>query len=152
MSDTSLEAQYSDAPRRLAVAYARFVDDREFSRLAEILTEDVQISSEHFSCEGLPAFMEQMQLINNYKATHHMIGNQFGGWSEGVYTGETYCIANHLYDVDGVDWKWEMGLRYQDRIVVRDGQALFTHRYLNVVWQADHPLMALGARHAPPAA
>ena len=137
----------ADAPQRLAYQYARFIDDRSFERLAEIMTADVQITARLFHCDGLSAFVEQVSLLHHYQSTLHLVGNQFGHWEEGVYTGETYCIANHIYDVDGVGWKWEVGVRYQDRIILQDGVALYSHRHLNVLWEQDQPLLAPGARH-----
>lgn len=138
---------YEDAPRELAVAYARFIDDRSFDRLAEIMIEDVQVSSPLFACKSLAEFCEQLQLLNNYRVTMHMVGNTFGSWEEGCYTGEAYCMATHIYEVDGQEWKWEVGIRYEDRIIIRDRQPLFSHRHLNVLWQQDQPLITPGGWH-----
>lgn len=133
-----------DAPRQLAINYARFIDDRSFDRLAEIMTEDVQVSSPLFQCESLAQFAEQLELLHNFRVTMHMVGNVFGEWSEGSYRGEAYCIAAHIYEHEGQEWKWEVGIRYEDRIVMRDRQALFTHRHLNVLWNLDQPLVVAG--------
>lgn len=137
---------YDDAPRQLAVAYARFVDDRCFERLAEIMTEDVQVSSSLFSCDGLAEFLAVLENLKNFSTTMHLVGNQFGHWEEGCYQGETYCLANHIYEVEGEAWKWEVGVRYRDRIIIRDRQPLFSHRHLDVLWELDQPLAHPGCR------
>ncbi len=140
---------YEDAPRELAVAYARHIDNRQFDRLAEIMIEDVQVSSPLFSCKSLAEFSEQLQLLHNYRVTMHLVGNVFGSWEEGCYSGEAYCMATHIYEVDGQEWKWEVGIRYEDRIIIRDRQPLFSHRHLNVLWQQDQPLITPGGWHGP---
>ena len=134
----------ADAPRRLAQQYARYIDDRTFDRLAEIMAEDIQVGSPLFTCNSLAEFKEQLELLHNFRVTMHLVGNVFGEWTEGTYEGEAYCIAAHIYEKDGQEWKWEVGIRYQDRIVMRDRQALFTHRYLNVLWNLDQPLVVPG--------
>ncbi len=134
----------ADAPRRLAVEYARIIDDRTFDRLPEIMTEDVQVSAPGFECHNIAEFCDQLQLLHNFRVTMHMIGNVFGHWEEGCYQGEAYCLATHIYEKDGQEWKWEVGIRYEDRIVMRDRQALFTHRHLNMLWHVDQPLVVPG--------
>ena len=62
------------APHRLAIQYARFIDGREFDRLAEIMTEDVQISSGGFNCDGLAAFREQLKILDEFQTTLHRLG------------------------------------------------------------------------------
>jgi len=131
---------HQNAPRRLATLYARYIDDRDFDRLSEIMTDDIQMAAPEFDCKGLKAFKEVLQQLDQYSATMHLVGNQFGEWKDGGYEGETYCIANHIYEKDGVGRKWEVGIRYQDTIIDVDGNPLFSRRYLNVLWDSDVPL------------
>ncbi|MEP5837496.1 MAG: nuclear transport factor 2 family protein [Marinobacter sp.] len=131
---------HQNAPNRLATLYARYIDDRDFERLSEIMTDDIEMSAPEFKCTGLAEFTEVLQQLHQYSATMHLIGNQFGEWKDGGYQGETYCIATHIYEKDGVERKWEVGIRYQDTIVDCDGNPLYSHRYLNVLWDLDQPL------------
>jgi len=130
----------NDIPRQLATRYAQIMDDRCFDQLDEIMQEDIVIAAPEFECPGLAAFKEQVQLLHNYSATMHLLGNQFGSWHGDQYEGETYCVASHIYEKDGVGRKWEVGIRYQDYITRTGDTAKYTKRYLNVLWSSDTPL------------
>lgn len=135
-----------NAPLNLAVRYARYIDDRSFDRLGEIMLESVRVSSASFECDGLPAFIEVLQQLHKYSATLHLVGNQHGEWRDGVLYSETYCIANHIYEDNGLSRKWEVGIRYQDQIVDFEGRPMFSERHLNVLWELDQPLLIPGDR------
>jgi len=126
-----------DTPRELATLYARYIDDRSFERLEEIMATDILVAAPNFECQGLAAFKEQLQLLHNYSATLHLIGNQFGEWQGDTYEGETYCVAHHVYAREGEQRMWEVGIRYRDSIALVDGSYKYTGRYLNVLWQDD---------------
>jgi hypothetical protein len=130
-----------NAPLNLSVLYARYIDDRSFDRLSDIMLENVEVSSANFHCKGLPSFIEILQQLHKYSATLHLVGNQLGEWRDGVYHSETYCIANHIYEENGASRKWEVGIRYQDQIVEHEGRPLFSKRHLNVLWELDQPLL-----------
>ena len=132
---------HQSAPRTLATLYARYIDDRSFDRLSDIMLQDIVVTAPNFSCEGLEAFVEILQQLHKYSATLHLIGNQFGEWKDGGYQGETYCIANHIYEENGEGRKWEVGIRYQDTIVDHDGHPMYSRRHLNVLWELDQPLL-----------
>ena len=132
---------HQNAPLTLATLYARYIDDKTFDRLPEIMLEDIRVSSEAFDVQGLDAFIEVLQQLHKYSATMHLVGNHFGEWRDGGYQGEIYCIANHIYEEDGVGRKWEVGIRYEDTIVDVDGRPMFSRRHLNVLWQLDQPLL-----------
>ena len=132
---------HQDAPHTLATLYARHIDDRRFDRLSEIMLPDVLVTADNFEAQGLDAFIEVLQQLHKYSETLHLVGNQFGEWRAGGYQGETYCIANHIYTEDGVERKWEVGIRYQDTIVEADGHPMYSKRHLRVLWQLDQPLL-----------
>ena len=124
----------------LALKYAKYVDDKEFDNMASIMAEDVVIAAPTFTCNSLAEFLEQLKFLDNFSATMHMIGNQLGEWEGEIYNGETYCIASHVYEKDGVSRKLEMGIPYKDAIAPMDGTYKYTRRYLDVVWEQDLPL------------
>ena len=131
-----------DAPQQLAVLYARLMDDKLFDRLEEIMVPDVVVAAPEFECLGVEAFREQVQLLHNFSATMHLIGNQFGEWDGDTYQGETYCVATHIHEPEGVARKWEVGIRYQDTIVGTGSGYKYSRRYLNILWQSDTRLEA----------
>ena len=126
--------------QELAFAYARMMDDKLFDELDNIMVDDVVVGSPDFDCQGLAAFKEQVTLLHNFSHTMHLVGNQYGSWNGDEYTGETYCVASHISEQEGVARNWEVGIRYQDTIVKVGDTHKYTQRYLNVLWQADRPL------------
>jgi hypothetical protein len=91
--------------------------------------------------DTLPEVERGMELLRQYERTFHMVGNQLGAWGgDGVWSGETYCIASHVYQRDGAEWKLDMAIRYQDRIVRHDGGLRFASRELRLAWVQDLPL------------
>ena len=69
-----------------------------------------------FEANSLQAFVDNLSILDDYSATFHLVGNQLGEWHNKIYTGETWCVASHIYDKDGVQRKLDMGVRYQDII------------------------------------
>ncbi|MCY1519478.1 hypothetical protein D9M68_542310 [compost metagenome] len=59
-------------------------------------------------------------------------------------SAETYCVANHLYEAEGVARKLDWGIRYRDRFVCRDGLWRITHRELLLDWTQDLPVHNTG--------
>jgi hypothetical protein len=131
------------APQRLAMQYARIIDDKAFDDLETIFTPDAIVAAPAFESNGMTEFRGQLEFLLTFSGTMHMIGNQIGEWDGDSYKGETYCVASHIYELDGVERKMEMGIRYDDEINLVEGEYKYTRRYLNVVWQQDLPLTDL---------
>jgi hypothetical protein len=129
----------SHIPYTLAVKYARFVDDRQFERMREIISSNFTQQGPGFASNSADEFLQQLQILNNYSATFHLVGNQYGEWHNEVYTGETYGVASHLYEKEGVPFKLDMGIRYQD-VIENTGKGYhYLSRDLNIVWTQDLP-------------
>jgi SnoaL-like domain len=54
-------------------------------------------------------------------------------------TGETYCLAHHLWVENGQRLLMVMGIRYYDTFVRVDGQWFFAKRQLIFDWIDKHP-------------
>ena len=130
----------TDPVQQLALQYARIIDDRDFDQLETIFTEDAVVASPQFESHGLAEFRQQLQALHGFSRTLHMVGNQLGEWQGDDYRGQTYCVASHIYELEGVRRKLEMGIRYDDEIVRVDGLCKYRRRYLNIVWEQDLPL------------
>ena len=50
------------------------------------------------------------------QSTMHQNMNVQGEWRENLYTGETYCVASHMFDQDEKPHKLDMGIVYSDVI------------------------------------
>ncbi len=125
----------------LACRYAALIDDRRLDELHTIMLPSIRITGPGYVMDTLPEVERGMELLRQYDRTFHMVGNQLGAWSgDGVWSGETYCIASHVYQRDGAEWKLDMAIRYQDRIVRHDGGLRFASRELRLAWVQDLPL------------
>ena len=129
-----------EIPRILAVKYARFVDDRQFERMREIMSENFTQQGPGFGSGSLEEFITNLHVLDEYSATFHLVANQYGEWQNEVYSGETWGVASHLYEKDGVQRKLDMGIRYQDVIENAGSQYHYLSRDLNIVWTQDLPL------------
>jgi hypothetical protein len=132
--------QELDIVRELAMKYARNVDDRDFEAMRDIMAPDFTQRGPGFASESLDEFIAALAVLEQFSATFHLVGNQLGEWRDEIYTGETWCVASHLYERDGVARKDDMGIRYQDKIARVDGRFVYTRRDLRVVWRQDLPL------------
>ena len=126
-------------PHTLAVKYARFVDDRQFDRMGEIMSEDFTQHGPGVDSKSLADFIQNLSILDNYSATFHLVGNQYGEWNNDIYVGETWCVASHIYEKEGVTRKLDMGIRYQDVIENNGGIVKYISRDLKVVWSQDLP-------------
>ena len=133
----------TDPIQNLALQYARIIDDKAFDELETIFTSDAVVASPVFESKGLEEFRQQLQIMHTFTGTLHMIGNQLGEWDGDSYRGQTYCIASHIHELDGVQRKIELGIRYDDEVVRVDGACKYRRRYLNVIWEQDLPLKDL---------
>ena len=125
----------------LALRYAQIADNRNFAAMRDIISENFSQQGPNWQCEGADAFIEQLQILEqNFSATMHIVNNQVGQWVNDCYEGETYCIASHIYNRDGIDRKLDMAIRYQERIENIRGSYRYTRRDVKIVWTGDQPL------------
>lgn len=129
----------SDIPLALAVKYARYVDDRLFDQMGEIMSDDFTQQGPGFHSGSLAEFIQSLSILDNYSATFHLVGNQYGEWKNDIYDGETWSVASHIYEKDGVTRKLDMGIRYRDIIENNGGIAKYISRDIKVVWSQDLP-------------
>tara|TARA_B100001063_G_scaffold31204_1_gene24213 strand:- start:767 stop:1204 length:438 start_codon:yes stop_codon:yes gene_type:complete len=121
-------------PSKLSNLYASLIDQRKFSSLNSIMWDEFSMSG-HFEITGLENFITAMQQLENYQSTMHQIMNVQGEWKENLYSGETYCVASHMFDKDNKPFKLDMGIVYSDVIEVREGTAKFISRVFSLKWQ-----------------
>jgi hypothetical protein len=121
--------------------YSRFVDDKQFERMREIMADDFTQEGPGFHSGSLDEFIASLGILDKYSATFHLIGNQCGNWHNNIYEGETWSVASHIYEQDGVQRKLDMGIRYQDVIEDVGGNYKYISRDLQVVWTQDLPCL-----------
>lgn len=126
--------------RDLANRYARMVDRRDWSEIPRVFTPDCELSGQGYLMRGHAELDAGLRKIDMFSATLHCVLNQVTCLDGDRGTGEFYCIANHIHEREGVQYKLDMGIRYEDRYVrTADGWRL-AKRVLNLIWQQDLPL------------
>jgi uncharacterized protein (TIGR02246 family) len=78
--------------------------------------------------------------LERYDVTAHHLSQHlldFDAADPDVAHAETYCLAHHLRDRDGIVVDRVMSIRYQDTYVRADGTWLIAHRLLLTDWTED---------------
>jgi SnoaL-like domain len=135
------------AIRGLVDAYARCADRRDADGQKSLFTEDTRFvvymdgegSEPTQELHGREALTPVFENLNNYEATTHFNGQSTVALDGGRATGESYCLAHHLY-TEGDERKLMVAsLRYYDTFVKLDGAWLFAERRLIVDWTETRP-------------
>jgi hypothetical protein len=136
------------AVRRLVDLYARSADRRDAKGQAALFAEDARLAV----YQGDPATSEPVQLLqgrakltsaldflNTFQATMHFIGQHVVDFDADGATGETHCLAYHLFEQNGQRMLMVMSIRNHDVFIRTDGQWLFAERKIIIDWTDSHP-------------
>ena len=150
---TSISAE--EAADRLAIrelidAYAHCADRRDAAGQRSVFTEDShfvvymegQGTDPTQELNGREALTPVFDDLNRYEATTHFNGQSTIELDGDRATGESYCLAHHLFTEDGQRKLMVASLRYHDTFLKLDGTWLFAERKLYVDWtetRASHP-------------
>jgi ketosteroid isomerase-like protein len=130
------------AIRELVDAYAHCADRRDAEGQKALFTEDTHFvvymegpgSEPTQELDGREALTPVFEDLNRYQATMHFNGQSTVELEGDRATGESYCIAHHLYTEDGTRKLMVAWLRYLDSFVrVGDGWR-FAERELYLDW------------------
>jgi hypothetical protein len=130
------------AIRELVDAYAHCADRRDAHGQKSLFTEDThfvvymdgQGSQPSQVLDGREALTPVFDDLNRYQATMHFNGQSTITLDGDRATGESYCIAHHLFNDSGERKLMVAWLRYDDAFVKIDGAWLFAERNLYVEW------------------
>jgi hypothetical protein len=156
MSDyTSISAD--EAAGRLAIrelvdAYAFCADTRDAEGQKALFTDDthfvVYMAGERSDAtddlRGRESLTPVFDNLNTYEVTMHFNGQSTVALDGDRATGETYCLAHHVYSDDGERKLMIAALRYQDAFVKTDGTWWFAERRLYVRWTETRTLEEAG--------
>jgi hypothetical protein len=84
--------------------------------------------------DGREALTPVFDDLNRYEATQHFNGPSTIELDGDRATGESYCIAHHLFTEDGERKLMLAHLRSGDTFIKLDGARLFAERNLYVDW------------------
>jgi hypothetical protein len=134
------------ALRRVVERYAHGVDRREPHAVAALFTKDGSLEI----YQGDPGTIEPQRVrhgreeiatalegLDRYEVTTHFLGQQSIDLDGNRATGETYCVAHHLYDADGVRRDHVLSIRYLDEFRCEDGEWLIARRRLAIDWSDE---------------
>jgi ketosteroid isomerase-like protein len=138
------------AIRELVDAYAHCADRRDAEGQMSLFTEDTHFlvymegagSEPTQELNGREALAPVFDDLNRYEATTHFNGQSTVVLDGDRATGESYCLAHHLYTEGGDRNLMVASLRYLDSFVKGDGAWLFAERRLYVDWtetRSSHP-------------
>jgi SnoaL-like domain len=135
------------AIRELVDAYAHCADRRDAEGQKSLFTSDThfvvymdgQGSQPTQVLDGREALTPVFDDLNRYEATMHFNGQSTITLTGERATGESYCVAHHLFTEDGERKLMIAWLRYGDTFVKLDGAWLFAERNLYVDWTETRP-------------
>jgi SnoaL-like domain len=147
---TPSEASERLAIRELLDAYAHCADRRDAVGQKSLFTEDTHFvvymegegSKPTQELDGREALTPVFEDLNRYEATTHFNGQSTTKLDGDRATGESYCLAHHLFTEDGERTLFIAALRYLDTFVKSDEAWLFSERKLYVDWtetRSAHP-------------
>jgi hypothetical protein len=130
------------AIRQLVDAYAHCADRRDADGQKSLFTEDThfvvymegQGSEPTQVLDGREALTPVFDDLNRYQSTMHFNGQSTIVLDGDRATGESYCIAHHLFTDNGERKLMVAWLRYGDTFDRVDGAWLFAERNLYVDW------------------
>jgi ketosteroid isomerase-like protein len=135
------------AIRELVDAYAHCADRRDAEGQKSLFTDDThfvvymngQGSAPTQVLDGREALTPVFDDLNRYEATMHFNGQSTVALDRDRATGESYCVAHHLFTDAGERKLMVAWLRYRDRFVKVDRAWLFAERNLYVDWTETRP-------------
>jgi SnoaL-like domain len=135
------------AIRELVDEYAHCADRRLAERQKSLFTPDThfvvymggQDSEPTQVIDGREGLTPVFEDLNRYEATQHFNGQSTIELDGERATGESYCIAHHLFTENGTRKLMLAHLRYEDTFVKRDSVWLFAERKLYVDWIETKP-------------
>jgi hypothetical protein len=135
------------ALRELFDAYAHCADRRDAEGQKALFTEDTRFvvyldgqgSEPTQELRGREALTPVFADLNRYEATTHFNGQSTVALAGDRATGESYCLAHHLFTDDGVRMLFLAALRYHDTLVRTDDGWRFSERRLYVDWTETRP-------------
>jgi ketosteroid isomerase-like protein len=144
---TPQEAADRLAIRELVDAYAHCADRRDADSQKSLFAEDTHFvvymngsgTEPTQELNGREALTPVFDDLNRYEATTHFNGQSTIALEGDRATGESYCLAHHLYTEDGTRKLMDASLRYLDTFVQIDGAWLFAERELYLDWTETRP-------------
>jgi ketosteroid isomerase-like protein len=134
---------------RLVKAYAHHVDRRQPEAVAALFCEDGVLAIYNGDPEvvepdrvrnGRDEITSALAGMTRYEVTTHLLGQQMVEVDGDDASGETYCMAHHVYEADGIRRDRVMAIRYLDTYARIDGEWKIAQRRLAIDWTDERVL------------
>ena len=148
---TSISAE--EAADRLAIrelidAYAHCADRRDADGQKALFTTDTRFivymggegTEPTDDLRGRDSLTPVFENLTTYEVTTHFNGQSTVVVDGDRATGESYCLAHHVYPADGERRMMIASLRYRDAFIKEDGMWRFEERRLYVDWTETRAL------------
>jgi SnoaL-like domain len=130
------------AIRELIDAYARCADRRDADGQKALFTPDTRFlvymdgegTAPTDDLHGRESLTPVFENLKTYEVTTHFNGQSTLALDGARATGETYCLAHHIYTGDGERTLMIASLRYHDTFAKEDGTWKFAERRLYLDW------------------
>ena len=140
------------AIRELIDAYAHCADRRDADGQKALFTTDthfvVYMAGEGTDptddLHGRESLTPVFENLNTYEATTHFNGQSTIVLDGDRATGESYCLAHHIYSADRERKLMIASLRYRDTFIKEDATWRFGERRLYVDWTDTRTVEAAG--------
>ncbi len=147
---TPAEAADRLAIRELFDAYAHCADRRDAEGQKALFTTDTRFvvymngaqAEATYELEGREALAPVFDDLNRYEATMHFNGQSTVTLDGDRASGESYTIAHHVFNEEGIRTIMVAWLRYLDVFAKIDGSWYFAERRLILDWSETRPLGA----------
>ena len=147
--DTQQTVADRTALRDLVDAYALHVDRRDPQSVAALFTVDGRLVSRlHNAAADAPIVRRGRDEIaaalvaglDRYVATTHIVGGQVVTIDGDRATGDTVCLAHHVYENAGGRRMLVMAVRYTDKYARQSDGWGFAERQLHLDWREDRAM------------
>jgi len=151
LTDPATDAEARLAIRELVDAYALGVDRKAADDVASLFAREGRLVSLFGPGSPQSPFVRQgreriatalSRGLAVYLSTTHIVGSHGAEVSGDRASGETRCLAHHVYERDGLSRLLVMAVHYGDRYLLEDGRWCFEERRLSVDWRNDTVLEA----------
>jgi uncharacterized protein (TIGR02246 family) len=124
----------------LSARYAHAVDRRDYEAFVALFADGGVLCGPGYEMKSRAEIERGIRLIEQYESTQHCVHQQLLEVQGNTASGETYCVARHVYTRDGAKRKLDMGVRYQDEYRREPSGWRFARRELVLDWTQDLPL------------
>ena len=148
MSTLTGEAADRQAIRDLVDAWARCADRRRPADQAGLFTADGTVTvytgdpgstDPAQRLQGHGEMAEAFKVLDAYDVTTHFNGQSTVQLDGDKASGETYCLAHHVWEEDGQRTLLVLSIRYLDTFVRQEGGWRFAERRLIIDWSDRRP-------------